>query len=196
MAQKKMYQPHYSNARDARVIQTRNALQRAFMELLAVKPLEKITIRDIAATAGVGYNTVFRHYASKESLLDEMAMEEISNLIDHCTSVVDAADSLEAAQALCRFVAEHDALWSTLLTGGAANTLREAFIGRLRETAGERVTNTDAYPSEIGIKLVAVGTIELLAWWLAQKPRMPAEKVARIYDRLVVSPIVKVYKIR
>lgn len=194
MAQNKMYQAHYSNAKDSRIVQTRQVLQQAFMELLTAKPLEKITIREIAATAGVGYNTFFRHYTSKELLLNEMAVDEINDLIELCMSVIDASDSLQAAQALFRYVEGHDALWSTLLNGGAAATLRDVFIQRLREMADGRMHTTDSYPAEIGVKLVAAGTIEILAWWLEQNPRVAVEEVAGIYDELVVRPIVKVYK--
>jgi len=194
VARNKMYQPHYSRARDSRIVQTRNALQQAFMELLAIKSLGDITIRDITATAGVGYNTFFRHYTSKESLLDAMAVDEINDLIELCMVVLDASDSREAAKALCHYVAGHDALWSTLLNGGAADTLREAFIQRLRELAGGRVRSTEAYPAEIGVKLVASGTIDVLSWWLQQESRMAVDDIAEIYDELVVRPIVKVYK--
>lgn len=196
MVQKKMYQAHYSEARDSRILQTRQALHQAFMELLTAKPLEKITIREIAARADVGYNTFFRHYTSKEALLHDIAVDEINDLIELCMSVIDASDSLQAARALCRHVAGHDALWSTLLTGGAAGTLRELFLQRLREKADGRITSTDALPAEIGVKLVAAGTIETLAWWLAQDPRMSVEEIAGIYEQLVVQPIVRVYKSR
>jgi AcrR family transcriptional regulator len=194
MVQKKLYQPHYSNAKDARILQTRRALQQSFMKLLAAKPLEKITIREIAASAGVGYNTFFRHYTDKDSLLNEMAIGEISDLIELSMSVLDGSDSLQASLALCRYVDDHDALWSTLLNGGAAGTLRDAFINRLRETAGGRINSTQSYPAEIGVKLVAAGTIEILSWWLQHEPRIAVEEIADIYDQLVVRPIVKVYK--
>ena len=189
-----MYQPHYSNAKDSRIVQTRQALHEALMALLADKPLSEITIREIAARAGVGYNTFFRHYTSKQSLLNDMAVDEISDLIELCISVLDASESLGAAQALCHYVSSHDALWSTLLNGGAAEMLRETFIERLREVAVERVKITDAYPAEIGVKLVAAGTIEILSWWLAQERRMAVGDIAEIYDQLVVRPIVEAYR--
>lgn len=189
-----MYQPHYSVATDSRIVQTRQALQAAFLQLLADRALADITIRDIAATAGVGYNTFFRHYTSKESLLNEMAVDEISDLIELCMSVLDASESQDASRALCRYVLRHDALWSTLLNGGAADMLRETFTGRLRELAVDRVTSKGAFPAEIGIRLVAAGTIEILSWWLAQERRMAVEEIAEIYDQLVVGPSVKAYR--
>ena len=193
MEQKKLYQPHYSTTRDARVLQTRQALRQALLELIDSKPLEQITIRDIAAAAGIGYNTFFRHYTNKEVLLREIVSEELSQLIELSVSAMDASDSTGASRALCQFVADHDTLWSTLLNGGAANTLRDEFIRLLRETAPSRMSGTAILPAEIGIKLVAVGTLELLAWWLEQSERIPFEQLAQIYEQLVLNPVASAY---
>lgn len=193
MARKKLYQPHYSTTSDSRVLQTRQALRRALLELIDRKPLEQITIREIAAAAGIGYNTFFRHHTSKEALVKEIATEELSRLIELSVTTLDASSSTEAARKLCRFVAQHHTLWSTLLTGGAANILRDEFIRLLEETALSRVSSTSKLPADIGIKLVAVGTLELLAWWLAQGKRIPADQLAEIYEQLVVAPVINAY---
>lgn len=193
MAQKKMYKPHYSTAKDSRILQTRQSLREALLRLLKTKALDQITIREVAAVAGVGYNTFFRHHNSKEELLDEIAADEIKQLRDYAQAVFDTGNSAEGSKSLCTYVAEHDALWSTLLTGGAANTLREEFIRRSMEVAAEKITSTEAMPAEIGVKLVAAGTIELLAWWLAQKDRLPVEQVANIYDKLIIQPVLATY---
>ena len=195
MARQKMYQPHYSNAADSRIVQTRETLRRAFLELLAAKPVEQITIREVVAAAGIGYNTFFRHYTSKEALLEEIVAGEVKHLVDLSCSVLDTTNSLEASKALCAHVDENDALWSTLLNGGAANSLRNAFIEHLREVAPARISNkTKAYPAELGVKLVAAGTIEVLSWWLAQTKRPSIARTAAIYEQLVVVPIISAYK--
>ena len=61
------------------------------------------------------------------------------------------------------------------------------------ETAPSRISGTAKLPVDIGIKLVAVGTLELLAWWLEQSERMPADQLAGIYEQLVVSPVMGAY---
>ncbi len=193
MGQKKLYQPHYSTTTDARVVQTRQALRRALLELIATAPLERITIRQIAARADVSYNTFFRHYKDKDELVKELITDELSQLIELSISTLDATDSSEAARALCHFVERHEALWSTLLTGGAANTLRDEFIRLLRHKAPSRVSGTSRLPVDIGVKLVAVGTLELLTWWLEQSERLPAEQIADIFEQLVVVPVVSAY---
>lgn len=186
----KIYRPHFSTASDARVVRTRESLRRALLELLQSRPFEQITIREIAATAGIGYTTFFRHHPTKESLLDDIAAEEIRMLIEYLLSTFDTTNVKAASLALCNYVADQRTLWSTLLTGGAAGTLREEFIRVSRKVAEESEHAAGWLPAEVGIILVASGTIELLAWWLGQECPLAVEKVATIYERAILSPIV------
>ncbi len=193
MARKRLYQPHYSTTTDARVLQTRQALRHALLALIDRKPLEQVTVREIASAANIGYNTFFRHYTDKEVLLREIVSDELSELIELSVTTLDASDSAGAALALCQFVADHADWWSTLLNGGAANTLRDEFIRLLRETAPSRLSDTVVLPADIGIKLVAVGTLELLAWWLEHPERLSVEQLAKIYEQLVIDPVAGAY---
>jgi AcrR family transcriptional regulator len=185
----KIYRPHFSTAKDARVVRTRESLRRALLELLQTSSFESITIREIAATAGIGYTTFFRHHPTKESLLDEIAAEEMRRLLEFVQSGFDTEDTRAASLALFNYVDRHRALWSTLLTGGAASTLRDEFIRVSKRVAEDAGRSADWLPAEVGIVLVASGTIELLAWWLAQRRPAPVEQVATIYERVVLSPV-------
>jgi AcrR family transcriptional regulator len=160
------------------------------LELLEVKPLERITIRDISATAGVGYTTFFRHHSTKESLLNDVAAEQIQQLVDLALPVLDSGDTRTASLALCRHVDQHRELWSTLLTGGAAGALREEFLRIGRQVATLRSRPDQWLPGEVPVILAISSTIELLAWWLRQKDPLTIEQIAEIHDRLVVSPTV------
>jgi AcrR family transcriptional regulator len=185
----KIYRPHFTTAKDARVVRTRESLRRALLELLQTSSFESITIREIAATAGIGYTTFFRHHPTKESLLDEIAAEEMRRLLEFVQSGFDTEDTRAASLALFDYVDRHRTLWSTLLTGGAASTLRDEFIRVSKQVAEDTGRSADWLPAEVGIVLVASGTIELLAWWLGQRRPAPVEQVATIYERVVLSPI-------
>jgi hypothetical protein len=62
---------------DKRVTQSRTALRQALLELLADHRLSDLSAAMIAGHAGIGYATFFRHYASPEALLLDLAEETI-----------------------------------------------------------------------------------------------------------------------
>ena len=184
----KIHKPHLSIAPDARAVRTREALRRALLRLLEVKPLDQITIRDISTVAHVGYTTFFRHHPTKESLLNDVAAEQIERLINLVLPVLDAGDTRAVSVAICSYVDQHRALWSTHLTGGAAGALREEFMRISRQIAQERTQPDHWLPDEVAVILVISATIELLTWWLRQKDPVSIERIAKIHDRIVVSP--------
>jgi AcrR family transcriptional regulator len=179
---------------DPRSARSREALRRAFLSLLEVKPLEHITIQDITSSAELGYVTFFRHHATKESLLKEIAADQIRFLVKLTLAVLDRSNVRTASLALCSYVDEHRALWSTLLTGGAASVIREEYI-RLSSEVAETRTPPDSWliPEIAGI-LVVSATIELLTWWLRQKEPESIEEIAEIHERIIISPVMNAKK--
>jgi AcrR family transcriptional regulator len=151
-----------SGAEDARVLRSRQGLRQALLELLETRSLDQITIRDVAARADVGYTTYFRHYPSKEALLDDLAAEEIGRLTALVAPIYAAADSPAACLALCTYVDEHRALWTALLTGGASAVVREEFLRRGRETLAARGGTKGWLPGDLGLVLSVSTTAELL----------------------------------
>ena len=99
---------------------TQEALNSALLSLLEEKAFDQITIREIAAKAGVGYATFFRRYPDKEALLHDLAALEISELLAMAEPILYTVDSRASAQALCAYLWEHRKRWEALLTGGAA----------------------------------------------------------------------------
>ena len=189
--QNRTFQPHYSSASDARTVRTREVFRDALLSLLKQKSLEEISIRDIAAEAGTSYVTFFRHHATKEALLHDIAADLVRRLSELMLPALDASDTLAACTALCRYVDERRKLWSTLLTGGAAAVLREEFLKNASEVSVGRADPNSWLPSELAINLNVCSTIEVLAWWLRQKPPLPAERVAEILERVVIAPIIE-----
>lgn len=191
---KSMRKAHYATTKDARVIQSREALRTAFLDLLKQKPFKDVTIRTITEHAGIGYNTFFRHNSSKDELLKEVVADEIKCLMELSMAALGEVNTKEAAEAICGYVAKHRVLWSALLAAGAVDTLREEFIRLSWIEAEKRIKGTESVPAELGVLLVASGTIELLAWWLRQKKPISVVRLSAIYEELVVAPTMKHYK--
>lgn len=176
---------------DARIVRTRAALRAALLALLEEKPFDDITIRDLSARAGIGYATFFRHYSSKAALLDDVVADEIRELLDLSIPDVRATDTRAAAMAMCRHVDERRALWSVLLTGGAAGRMREEFIRQAAANVPDVVSNNSWLPDDLKVLFGVAGAVEILAWWLYRGRECTIERAAEIVDRLVVAPMVR-----
>jgi len=163
--------------------------------LLETKPLEQISIRDIAAVAGVSYTTFFRHHTTKEALLEEIAADQIRRFVELGLPNFEANNTRAASLALCTYVNERRKLWSTLLTGGAASALREEFLRIAEELAAERTDPLVLLPPDLVTILVVSSTIELLTWWLRQEKPFPIERIAEIHDQQIVTPALRRKKI-
>jgi AcrR family transcriptional regulator len=172
------------------MVRTRAALRRALLALLERKHFDQITVRDIAAEAGIGYATFFRHHESKGELLEEVAEEQIATLMALAVPLLIAADTRGSCLALCKYVNEHRATWSALLTGGAAGAMREEFIRQAMQLGAGQVQKSSWLPVELGAIYGVSATVEILAWWLRQPPNFSVERIAEIVDRLVVTPAV------
>jgi AcrR family transcriptional regulator len=179
---------------DPRAVRSREALRRALLGLLEHKSLDQITIQDITSAAELGYVTFFRHHATKDALLDEIAADQIRYLVELTLAVLDRSNVRAASLALCSYVDEHRALWTTLLTGGAAAVIRDEYI-RLSSEVAETRTPPDSWllPEIAGI-LVVSATIELLTWWLRQKQPETIERIAEIHEHIIISPVMNAKK--
>lgn len=171
-------------------LRTRRALREALLALLQQKPLERITVRDLAAQAEVGYATFFRHYRSTAQLLDEIAAEQITRLVEFTIPVLSARDTRKACLALCQYVDQQRTLWTALLTGGASGTLREEFIRLSIQKGPTKLPRRSWLPVELGAHFGVAATIEIISWWLKRPDELSPSQVATILDRLVVTPAV------
>jgi AcrR family transcriptional regulator len=178
-----------ASATDPRQVRTRASLLRAMLTLLEQEPFENITVRALAAEAGVGYATFFRHYASKEALLDDLAADEISGLLGEAMPLFSAENTGRACVALFEFISRRKGLWRVLLAGGAAPLLREQFVGQARAiAAGFSSSDVAACPLDLRVTFATSATIEIIGWWLRQDEELPIETIAAILDRLAIAP--------
>jgi AcrR family transcriptional regulator len=173
--------------REQRVTRTRPALYGALLAVLEEKPFEQVTVREITDRAGVGYATFFRRYPDKQALLHDVAAGEIRKLLAMALPILHTVDSRASAQALCAYVWGHRKLWSALLTGGAAATLKEEFIREAQRLSTDR-SSQSWLPGSLSVVYPVSATVEILAWWLKQAEPPSVKRMAEIIDVLVVRP--------
>ena len=178
--------PRMSRPNDARALRSREALKTALLALIEESPFEQIAIRDITNRAGVSYPVFFRRYKSKESLLDDIAAEEVRRLLTLTMPIFTARQQKESLQALCGYVEEHRTLWTRLLTGGAGPIMRAEFMRIAKEVGSKEPRANPWLPTELAAAFVVSGLFEILAWWLRQPADSPVENVITFIDTLIV----------
>lgn len=182
--------PKPSPPRDARMARSDLALRNAFLTLLDHKPLDQITIREIASTAGVHYATFFRHHATKEALLEHVAADQIDRLVALALPIRDAGDHHAGFLALCAYVDDHRKLWAALLTGGAAGAMREELLRVSLLVTAQRPAPDIPLPVELAVACTVSLIVDTITWWL----RQPADactpgQVAEMLERLLMPSI-------
>ncbi len=177
---------------DSRSTKSRAALRAALLVMLRQKPLADITVRDLTFNADIGYATFFRHYPNLESLLEDVAKEQIDQVIGAVLPVMGTANALDACKALCAVVGAHRAVWVTLLTGGAFDAVKQELLLLSREYAAMQTGLTSWLPPDLGVSLSVSCTLELLVWWLTSPNPDSSDNIGQllhkvIHERLLIS---------
>jgi AcrR family transcriptional regulator len=184
----KVHKPHLSTASDARAVRSREQIRNAFLRLLETTTLNEITIREICAQASLNYVTFFRHYQTKESLLEDIAADEVKQLVELTLPVFNAENTAAAAVTLCTYIDNHRKLWTTLFVGGAAESVRRNLIDLSRKVSHAHIDSEGWPPKEVAVAIFVASTVELLTWWLQQKVPAPVSDVAQIFEGFIVTP--------
>lgn len=175
-----------STVTDARQVRTREKLHRTILEAIAVEPLHAITVREIARKAGIGYATFFRHYPSKEALLEDAAASEIRRLVELSLPLLSERGGRVACERLCDEIAGDWPRWGALLTGSTLATVRQELLRVSMAVAEDRESGQTWPPHEVATAVVVGSMLEILSWWLRQDSPPSAKRVAGLlYDRAV-----------
>lgn len=179
-----------STVSDARVVRTREALRQAMIELAGESPLEAITVRAIAARAGVGYATFFRHYPDKDALLAEVTELLIREFLLQVRPLLQRHDRAAAARTLCQYVLDNLAIHKALYAGGAGDTVRAEMLRQSLSVFTKTPKFTPRGPLDDLLLFHFVSAIlNLIAWWLRNLDKIEADTMAEIIERTVLTPV-------
>ena len=140
---------------DIRVKKTKRAIQNAFIELLREKPVEKITVKEIAERAEINKTTFYAHYETLDTLTDQMEQQTVQMVTEQMTGAQQLLEQPDA------FVREMFAslLKATDYLGVVPASAMNRFTQHLRDAIMEQIKRENIEPSQyenIGAILIFV----------------------------------------
>ncbi|MCD1261843.1 TetR/AcrR family transcriptional regulator [Paenibacillus athensensis] len=154
---------------DRRIQKTRQSIMNAFIDLLAEKGLEKITINDIAERANINRGTVYLHYVDKFDLLDKCIEFYVERLLAHCVDRADTRLDISAFQRVFEFLEAHFTIYKLLLSNEGFGYFRKrlyaVIAGTVTEVVGVQSGNS-SLANEVTTHFLTSGFIGVLEWWI------------------------------
>lgn len=109
-------------------------------------------VEEIAREAGVGVGTVYRHFATKEGLLEAVALEPLGEVIDHARGALEREPPGVAFEGFMRWVTEKQVGDRCMGETGAGSLAQSEAVTARREELGQLV-------GELLVRAQAAGTI-------------------------------------
>ena len=175
-----------SDQLDRRAQRSRELLTTALTELLQERRYDLISVRDIITRAKVSRSTFYLHFQDKDDLLASSFTHVLSQLY-HQPSDAKLDPRLLPALEMFRHVQSHRALYESVVGGRGMEVLFKAgrdYWGKTIEATigAENVT----VPVPILITYVTGAFLNLLKWWLDNRLPYPPERMAAMFEELVM----------
>lgn len=186
---------------DRRIIKTKEAINKAFLELFSEKELEQITINDISERANVNRGTVYLHYSDKYDLLDKCIDDHLSRLIDFCSTNEDNREITTLTSELKPvfvYFEENYLFFSAMLSNQRTYLFREHLLTFVSGGVKAKLDMQDSLPhidNELNAQFVASAFVGIVEWWIRHKmphpPEFMAEQLWRLFERNDIYPVNK-----
>ncbi|QOX66040.1 TetR/AcrR family transcriptional regulator [Anoxybacterium hadale] len=140
-----------------------------FIELLAEKGFEKITIRDIAERANINRGTVYLHFVDKFDLLDKCIETYVALLLNHCANQADTNLNAGAFQSVFEYLEENFTVYKLLLSNEGFGFFRRRLYDIIAQTVTEVVgikSENQAFSNGVTTHFLTSGFIGVLEWWI------------------------------
>ncbi len=177
---------------DKRVMKTRRAIHSAMTRLLAVKPIEEITVTELSEEAEINRKTFYNYYSSVYMVADEME-DEIVKRFEETLRKIDFETLLQdpqtAFRTLARLIASDLDFYENILT----NRNQVSFLQKIVDTLKERVRILyfdNAYHGnvleEYMLEYIISGLVAVYQKWFTSGKKADLEELSKYISMLAV----------
>ena len=172
-----------------RVRMTKMLLKNALIDIMKIKSIHLISIKEICEEADVNRSTFYRHYNTQYDLYDEI-IEDIANDIGAIYS--DDFTTVEFLTKVLEYIESKRDTFLVILSDNGKVSLGEAFVlftGRFMDH-----NNTSELVNYV-MGFIAAGFTSTVWTWLNKENRRPASDVARMLHNLMMHGIGRVTRL-
>lgn len=181
---------------DLRYHRTERLLKEAFMEQLAIKPVDKITIKDLADRAEINRTTFYRHYEDIYDLLESIEDEILHEILEMMQSFHPNKEdevTLKYFNCFCQFIYDNRLIYKVLTTQQETKFIHKVLgiVGKYQEarrqnkeqgnnkdSSLQRGSCQDKTYMDFAITYAIGGVIGILHKWMAHNFKEPPIQVA------------------
>ncbi len=175
---------------DRREKKTREAIFRAFADLLSKKTYDRISVQEIIDAADVGRSTFYSHFETKDDLLKELCEEMCQHMIEtahgHFTDAhTDAAGSV-FLHLLIHFQENNQHILDLLVSPNNEIFLRY-FKNNLQKLIRLQYEGTDrlsrcGLPEDYLINHISSSFVETVYWWVSHRMKESPETIEKYFQ--------------
>ncbi|MBQ1426466.1 MAG: TetR/AcrR family transcriptional regulator [Succinivibrionaceae bacterium] len=167
---------------DRRQKKTREAIFRAFTELLKHEPYSKITVQEIIDLADIGRTTFYAHFETKDDLLRSVCSDIFEHVFSedlHKESTHDFSGSKDTKAKITHILyhlKEHMDYLPGILSGESGEIFMSYFKDYLKELfTRSGVTAAGKAPKEYVLNHMVCDLAETVKWWTLNTKYSPEE---------------------
>lgn len=175
-----------------RVAQTKRLLGEGLLELLETKELDKVTVTELCRVAGVNRATFYRHYASVQALLEDVAEGILRPFFAESSWYREGGDIREGLEALCVCLWDNRERLRRILYSSADGGMERTIQGVYQALRSHREELPRFLRGEdedlwLAAAYFGAGTYALLTRWIledtGQSPQEVADLLLRLFQR-------------
>ena len=182
------------NEQDVRVIKSKKAIRDALFSILAAKPINKITIKEISETAGINRKTFYSHYSSIEDIITEMENELVVSIDSYLKNCIIAEYGLNPyyfIQFINAIYSSNPDFCESLVSVHNYHFLAEKIkkVFKKQLTDSMKLPEKDRYIMDFKIEFYLSGVSSVYIDWIKQGKPCPFEELSAIINNLVLEQL-------
>jgi AcrR family transcriptional regulator len=168
---------------DRRILKTKEAINKAFLELFSEKEFEQITINDNADRANVNRGTIYLHYTYKYDMLNKCIDDHLNKMFISCTIDVnrEKKEMISDLGPIFSYFEDNFLFFSSMISNKTTSLFQERMLNFVT-TSIKKAIDMPYIHQEMDMELVtqfnASAFVGIMEWWILNKMPHPPQYMA------------------